>query len=146
MAGITRFDPFGELVRLDPLRDFEAAFRVPRAVWRDAPEVPEIRMDVSEDPRAYRVKAEIPGVKKEDIRVSIDGNQVSVGVEVRSSKEDRKGETILRSERYLGSRYRTFSLPQEVDEARAEARYEGGVLELVLPKKEGGGAKQLTVS
>ena len=145
MANITRFDPFGDLARLDPIRDFEPLFRFPRTVWRNVPEAPEIKMDVTEDEKGYRVKAEIPGVKKEDIKVSIDGNQVSISAEVKKESEEKKGETVVRSERYYGSQYRGFSLPRDIDSARSEAKYADGVLELVLPKKEGGAAKQVAV-
>jgi HSP20 family protein len=145
MANVTRFNPFGDLVRLDPFREFEPMFRFPRSVWRNLPEAPEIKMDVTEDEKAYRVKAEIPGVKKEDIKVSIDGSQVSISAEVKKESEEKKGETFIRSERYYGSQYRGFSLPQDVDSAKAEAKYTDGVLELVLPKKEGSAAKQLAV-
>jgi HSP20 family protein len=145
MANITRFDPFGDLIRFDPFRDFETMLRAPRAVWRNMPEAPEITMDVAEDDKGYRVKAEIPGARKEDIKVAIEGNQVSISAEVRKEQEEKKGETVLRSERYYGNQYRVFTLPQEVDAGSAEAKYDNGVLELVLPKRANGGAKQLAV-
>jgi HSP20 family protein len=109
------------------------------------PDAPEIKMDVSEDDKAFRVKAEIPGVKKEDIKVSIDGNQVSISAEVKKETEEKKGETVIRSERYYGNQYRGFTLQQDIDQARAEAKYEDGVLILTLPKKETTSAKQLSV-
>ena len=145
MVNITRFDPFGELMRFDPFRDLDPTFRFPRAAWRNMPEVPEIKMDVSEDEKGYRVKAEIPGVKKEDIKISIEGNQVSITAEARTEEEEKKDETVIRSERYYGSQYRGFTLPQEVDPGRSEAKYEDGVLQLVLPKKEGSAARQIAV-
>ncbi len=145
MANITRFDPFGELARFDPLRDLESAFRLPRTFWRGMPEAPDIKMDVSEDEKGYRVKAEIPGVKKEDIKVSIDGNQVSIGAEVKKETEEKKGETVIRSERYYGNQFRAFTLPYEIDQSKAEAKYEDGLLNLTLPKKVPGTAKQVAV-
>lgn len=145
MTNITRFDPFGDLVRFDPFRDLDAMFRIPRSAIRNMPEAPDIRMDVTEDEKSYRVKAEIPGVKKEDIKVSIEGNQVSIGAEVKRETVEKKGETVIRSERYYGNQYRGFSLPLEIDSGRSEARYDNGVLELVLPKKEGTTAKQVVV-
>lgn len=145
MSNISRFDPFGDLVRFDPLRDLDNAFRFPRNLWRNMPEAPEIKMDVLEDDKAYKVKAEIPGVKKEDIKVSIDGNQVSISAEVKKETEEKKGETVIRSERYYGNQYRGFTLQQDVDQAKAEAKYENGVLMLTLPKKETGSVKQLTI-
>jgi HSP20 family protein len=112
----------------------------------EAPEAPtRIRMDVKEDDKAYMVQAEMPGVKKEDIQVSIDGNQVSIAAEVKSEKVEKQGEKVLRSERYYGKLYRAFSLPQDVDQDSAKARYENGVLELTLPKKAASATRKLTV-
>ena len=147
MANITRFDPFGDLVRLDPFGTFEDFWRVPRAraLWRGFPEGPEIKVDVTEDDKTYRVKADVPGVKKEDIHVSIDGNQVSISGEVKSEKEEKKGETVVGSERYYGKQYRSFALQHDIDQGKAEAKYQDGVLELTLPKKETASAKKLTV-
>jgi len=147
MANITRFDPFGDLARFDALRGFEDFWRAPamRAFWKGLPQEPEIKLDVSEDDKIYRVKADVPGVKKEDIKVSIDGNQVSISAEVKKEKEEKKGETVVRSERYYGTQYRSFSLGHDIDQAKADAKYEDGVLELTLPKKEGSSTKQLTV-
>ena len=67
--------------------------------------------------------------------MSIDGNQVSISAEVKSEKEEKQGEKVLRSERYYGKVYRAFSLAQEVDQENAKAKYENGVLELILPKR-----------
>jgi len=145
MANIARFDPFGELARLDPFRDFDDAFHVPRTFWRNLPAEPQMKMDVSEDEKAFRVKAEIPGVHKEDIKVAIDGNHVSISAEVKKETEEKKGEKVIRSERYYGNQYRSFTLQQDVDASRAEARYDKGVLELTLPKREPSTAKQVTI-
>ena len=84
-------------------------------------------------------------LKREDIKVSIDGNQGSISAEVKKETEEKKGETVIRSERYYGNQYRGFTLQQDVDQAKAEAKYEDGVLMLTLPKKEAGSAKQLTI-
>jgi HSP20 family protein len=145
MANITRFDPFTELARFEPFHDLESALRLPRSFWRNMPEAPEIRMDVSEDDKAFRIKAEIPGVKKEDIKVSIDRNQVSISAEVRREEEKKKGESVIRSERYYGNQFRGFTLQQDIDEDKAEAKYDNGILELMLPKKEATIVKQVAV-
>ncbi len=147
MANITRFDPFRELATLDPFRNFEEFFRAPRvrSLLGDLPAEPEIKMDVTEDDRAYHVKAEIPGVNKDDINVAIDGNQVSITAEIRKEKEEKKGEKVLRSERYYGSQSRSFSLLHEVDQGKTEAKYVDGVLELTLPKKNAAPAKKIAV-
>jgi HSP20 family protein len=145
MTTMTRYDPFGELARFDPFRDLDNMFRMPRTFMREMPTVPEIKMDVIEDDKAYRVKADIPGVKKEDIKVSIDGNNVSISAEMRKESEEKKGEMVIRSERYYGNQYRGFTLASDVDSTRSEAKYENGVLELMLPKKEPATAKQVAV-
>jgi HSP20 family protein len=149
---LMRFDPFGDLMRADPFRSIDDVFRefamLPGLRSSSAFEPSRIRMDVTENDKNYEVKAEIPGVKKEDIKVAIDRNQVTISAEVKEEKEEgqKSGSGMVRNERYYGQMYRSFMLPQEVDDAAAEAKYENGVLTLSLPKKaEGGGAKQLAV-
>ncbi|MFA7505784.1 MAG: Hsp20/alpha crystallin family protein [Burkholderiaceae bacterium] len=105
----------------------------------------EIRIDVSETDAEYKVSAEVPGVAKEDIQVQIDGNRVAISAEVSKEKETREGERVLRSERYRGSVSRSFALASEIDEERASAAYENGILNLVLPKKVAAGAKRLKI-
>ena len=105
----------------------------------------QFRIDVKEDDGAYVVQAEIPGVKKEDINVTINGNQVAISTEVKREREDKQGEKVLRSERYYGKVYRALSLAQDVDEASAKAKYNEGVLELRLPKKVAVTAKKLSI-
>jgi HSP20 family protein len=134
------------LSRLDPFSTFEDMFRdmslMPALRGLDM-ENP-IRLDVAEDDKNYFVKADLPGVNKDDINISIDGNQITVSAEVKEQKEERdKG--MIRSERYVGQQYRSFTLPNDVDEASARAKYENGVLQLTLPKKSGGSRKQITV-
>ncbi len=147
MANLTRWEPFSDMARFDPFRDmndFFPGFRL-RPVLPDLGGEPQIKLDVSEEDKAYTVKAEIPGVKKEDIQVSIDRNQVSISAEVKREKEEKEGKKLVRSERYYGKQYRSFSLANDIDEAKAEAEYHDGVLQLILPKKNGGEAKKITV-
>ena len=146
MVNIARFDP-RYLLASDPFRDVESIFAPKglRAWSRDMPDVPEIRMDVREDNGVYRVKADIPGVRKEDIHVDIDGNVVSISSEMTREKEERKDENVLCSERYYGRQSRSFTLRHDIDEAKAEAKYQDGVLELVLPVKSTGAARALTI-
>lgn len=94
----------------------------------------QIKLDLHERDDAFELQAEIPGVKKDDIQVEIDGNVVSLQAEVRQEDSRKEGRSI-RSERYYGSVSRMVQLPTEVDEARAKAKYENGVLRLMLPKK-----------
>jgi len=147
MANITRLEPFGNVMSFDPFRSWDNFFRTPRmrSLTPDFPAEPEIKMDVSEDEKAYHVKAEVPGVKKEDIHVAVDGNVVSISAEVKKEKEERKGESVLRSERYYGMQSRSFTLMHEVEESKAEAKCINGILELTLPKKNGSVAKELRV-
>jgi len=147
MANITRFDPFTNLMNFDPFWGADDFFRMPRLrTWmRDLPAEPEIKMDVSEDDKAYHVKAEVPGVKKEDIHVAVDGNVVSISAEVKKETEEKKGENVLRTERYYGMQSRSFTLMHEVDQSKAEAKCNNGILELTLPKKNGVVGKELRV-
>ena len=107
--------------------------------------VAQFRVDVSEDETAYTVRAEIPGVKKDDINISIDGDQVAISAEVKNEKDVKDGERVLRSERYYGKVQRAFQLGQPVDEDAAGAKYADGILELTLPKKAATSAKRITI-
>ncbi len=139
MANITRFSPTS-----DALDDLFRGFFMQPVRFEGQGEV-QIKMDVSEDDKAYTVHAEIPGVKKEDIHVAIEGNQVSISAEVKNEKEVKEGAKLLRSERCYGSVSRAFSLAQDVDEGTAQAKYKDGVLELILPKKVVVSAKKLVI-
>jgi HSP20 family protein len=139
MANITRFDPFSDA--------FEDVFRrMWRPVrWEGEAAAPEIKVDVEETDKSYVVKAEIPGVKKEDIDVHIDANVVTISAESKREKQVEEKGKVIRSERYYGSMLRSFSLGTDVDQAEATAKYTDGVLELTLPKKATSAAKKLTV-
>lgn len=146
MTNLTRYDPFN-LARIDPFGDIDDLFKgflVRPALLEGQPKM-QIKMDVKEDDKAYTVHADIPGVKKEDIHVSIEGNQVSISAETKIEKEEKKGEKVLRSERYCGKVARSFTLAHDVDEAKSQAKYSDGVLELTLPKKAGTSAKKLAI-
>lgn len=95
----------------------------------------QIRLDIKEDDAGYTVHAELPGVKKEDINVQIDGNMLSIEAESKQEKEEKEGEKVLHKERYYGKISRAVRLAQEVDQDKAQASYQDGILELVLPKK-----------
>ena len=141
MASIQRFDPFNELVD-----DLFKGFLVRPVSYEGRGDVlPRVKVDVAEANGGYVVNAELPGVKKEDIHVSIDGAQVTLEAEVKREKEATKDERVLHSERVYGKVSRSFSLPQEIDEARAEAKFRDGVLELKLPKKAAAPRKQVTI-
>ena len=142
MASITRYDPFNDLVD-----DIFKGFLVrPVAYEGGRSEVlPRVKVDVAEKNGAYKVTAELPGVKKDDISVSIDGSQVTLTAEVKQEKEASQDERVLHTERVFGKVTRSFTLPQEVDEAKAEAKFRDGVLELTLPKKAAAQRKQITI-
>jgi len=141
MVNITRFSPLEDA--------FENLFRgVP--VWLTdpqtrAPAPTQFRMDVTENDKEYQVLAELPGVNKDEISITINGNQVAVSAEVKHEKDVKSGGTVLRSERYYGKIQRAFALGQEVDESTAQAKYNDGVLELTLPKKTATAGKRLAV-
>lgn len=137
MANLARYDPFGDLD--DLFRGFML-----RPVQLEQ-QVPQIRMDVKENDGAYVVHTDIPGVKKEDIKVNVDGNVVSISAEVKQEKEEKEGERVIRSERYRGEVSRSFSLGRDVDEGAAQAKYADGVLELTLPKKSGARQNKIVV-
>lgn len=109
------------------------------------PDPVQIKIDVKENDQAYTVQAEVPGVSKEDIQVSLDGGVVQLRADVKQQDVQTKDDKVLRTERYFGSISRSFQLPQEIDQAQSKAKYENGVLTLTLPKKQGSGAQQLKI-
>lgn len=96
-----------------------------------------INIDVTESPESFSVQAELPGVKKEDINVTIENRELKISVETKQEKEEKKDEKVIMSERYFGYVSRTITLPAEVDQSKVEARYENGILFLTLPKSAG---------
>ena len=141
MASMQRFDPFNELVD-----DLFKGFLVRPVSYEGRTEtLPRMKVDVAEKNGGYLVTAELPGVRKDDINVSIDGAQVTLEAEVKREKEVTKDERVLHSERVFGKVARSFTLPQEVDESKAQAKFENGVLELTLPKKAAAQRKQITI-
>ena len=105
----------------------------------------QLRIDVSETESGYTVLAEIPGVKKDDIQVAVDGNQIEISAEVRNGRALQDGEKVLRAERYCGKVHRAFALAHDIDDAATEARYVDGVLELKLPKKTSTRLKRISI-
>ena len=149
MNNITRYNPFNELVRFDPFLDMDDVFSkmMMRPVLREGLEIePQIKMDVKEADDQYLIKAEIPGVKKDDIHVTVEGNRVSISAEVKKEKEEKEGERVIRSERSYGMASRSFSLADEVEQSKVQAKYTDGVLELTLPKKPGSTRKEISIS
>jgi HSP20 family protein len=140
MNDLRLFDPFA----LDP---FDEGARSLLRPWRAelAESAPRIKLDLSEKDDSYTVKAEIPGVRKEDIDIRIDGNQVTISAEVKTEKEEKEGGRVLRRERQQGYASRSFTLACPVDESKSDAKYKDGVLELKLPKKSTATSKRLAI-
>ncbi|MDD2545281.1 MAG: Hsp20/alpha crystallin family protein [Burkholderiaceae bacterium] len=126
-------------------RDFTPGFSVRPLHGDPLPSAGQIKVDVKESNGGYTVHAEVPGVAKEDIHVSIEGSVVSLRAEVRQQDQQVDGDRMLRSERYFGSVARSFQLPSEIDAANAKAKYDNGVLTLTLPKKKNGNAQRLSI-
>lgn len=141
MANIRMFDPIVNEPIESMFRRFMAPLRTDRAL-----DDLDIRLDIVEKDGMFKVRADLPGVKKEDINVRIDGNLVQIDAETKGEKEFKEnGGKVLRSERYYGAVSRSFTLTQEVDDTKAVAKYEDGVLTLDLPKKATSATKKLTI-
>jgi len=140
MASLIPYDPLVD-TGIDEL--FRGFFQPIRMEGRTAPLT--IKIDVTEVDKSYTVHAEIPGVSKDDIQVTIEGNQVTLGAEVKREKEVKDGQRVLRSERFYGNAFRSITLPTELDEAQSGARYDKGVLELKLATKAASAGKRLNV-
>ncbi len=128
----------------DPFESVFSGFLAPMRIIGNGDEF-DIRLDVVENDKAFKVLADLPGVKKEDINVRIDGNRVHIDAEARREKDVKEKGKVLRSERYYGTVSRVFTLSQDVDDTRAVAKYDNGVLTLDLPKKAGAAAKKLAI-
>ena len=141
MNSLIHRDPFDDILRGFFVRPVEYS----GAGGGEVPQVPQVRVDVEETPEGFALHAELPGIKKEDIHVQIDGPLVSISAERKTTKEQKEGERVLRSERYYGKVSRSFQLGQDIDEARASAKFTDGVLTLTLPKKVEAQATRLVV-
>ena len=142
MINVTRYTPFD-----DSFDELLRGFFVRPMAFDGAPQAAQaIRVDVTEDERVYTVHAEIPGVKKEDIQVTIDAEQVVISAETRKEREIKEGERVLRAERHFGKVSRAFTLGQAVEDDKAVAKYADGVLELTLPKKAVASVRRLSIN
>lgn len=109
------------------------------------PKVSSPRMNIVENASAYEIEAELPGVEKSDIKLTLNKQLVSIEAQTHRNTEPRAGETIIHAER-VDQRYaRSVELPQEIDDSQAVARMENGVLFLTLPKKQATQSRTLTV-
>ena len=133
------------LVRYSPLDEFLKSLIVPTSQVKTDTAAPSIPVDVIEKEHAYTVYADLPGIRKEDIAVSIDGSQLTISAERKNEKSVSENERVLRSERPYGKTTRTFQFEHDLDETQSNARFNDGVLELMLPKKVQSTAKRLTI-
>lgn len=148
MTMLTRWNPFRTMSRFDPTGDFEDLFRglSLRPFMKEIDSaLPDLRIDVQEDEKNYRVKVDAPGVKKDDIKVFVDGNQVKIEADFKREETSEDSKQVY-TERCAGKSYRAFGLPQEVDPDKSEAQYDDGVLTLTLRKKSNGQEKQLSIN
>jgi HSP20 family protein len=139
VASLQIYDPFADTAVETLFRNFFHPERGDRATPQG------IRLDVAENDKGYVVQAELPGVPKDEIHVAVEGNQVTIAAEVKRALEPSDGARVLRTERYYGNVYRSFTLPLELDETASQARYENGVLELRLVKKPAVAGRKLTI-
>jgi HSP20 family protein len=139
-----------ELRVTDPftVEPMDEMFRQMLRPWRSefAEHSPQIKLDVHESDACYTVKAEVPGVSKNDIDVRVEGNRVTLSAELKNATEEKKGGHVLRSERQYGYASRSFTLACDLDESKAEAKYKDGILELSLPKKTKSSFKRLPIA
>ncbi len=141
MSNLRIFDP----VVNDPFESMFRRFLSPIRMEMDNGAL-EMRVDVTEIDGMYKVRADIPGAKKDDINVRIDGNLVQIDAEMKRQKDTKEsGGKVLRSERWEGAVSRAFTVAQDVDESKVSAKYEDGVLTLELPKKATSTAKKITI-
>ena len=129
----------------DFFKDLAPGFYVRPLHGDPLPNPGQIKIDVKESAEAYTVTAELPGVPREDIHVTIDGGVVTISADVKQQDAQSEGEKVLRSERYFGQVSRGFSLPVDIDKAKAKAKYGDGVLSLTLPKQVAAGAHRLNI-
>ena len=144
---LSNFNPFNEISRFEPLRNLDEFFNNYRLAtpWSSWEAEPRIKIDVSETNDDYLVKADAPGVAKDDIKVTVEGNFVTIEFDVKKETEEKEKGKTVRCERYYGTQSRSFALAQDIDESKAKATYKDGVLELTLPKKPSSAKTQLTI-
>lgn len=103
-------------------------------------------LDMTESDGAYSVKVDVPGVPKENVKVSIEGRRVSIEAETQKDEEKKEGDRVVYRERSMSHYARSFTLPGDIDEAASSAKLDNGVLTLTLTKKPGSTPAKLTVS
>lgn len=137
MSSLIRWEPFRELISLREMMDrlFEESFARPRGRWLVPLDLETLAVDMYETDDKIVVKASLPGVKPEEVDISVTGNTLTIKGETKA-EEEVKEENYLRRERRYGAFSRSLSLPTQVEVEKAEAVFENGVLTLTLPKAE----------
>ena len=141
---LTKWDPFREME--DVFDRFGRAIRWPRRGTQEVMATGDWapRVDIAETDNEFTIKAEIPEVKKEDVKVTIDSGVLTIRGERKQEKEE-KDKKFHRVERYYGSFTRSFTLPDNVDESKIEASFKDGMLNLQIPKTEAAKPKAIEV-
>jgi HSP20 family protein len=145
MSAIIRRDSLGNLFD-DFFSDYFTRSGWPvaaRGADRAATSLP--RLDVVDRGDSYAVTVDLPGVKKQDINITVEGSRVAIKAETKAQVERKDGDKLLYTERTAASFARSFELPAEVSEDKADASYENGVLQLVLPKRQQVAGRRLDV-
>ena len=140
MVNITRFAPLD-----DAFNQLLRGFVVKPVVLDEQEPAVKFRVDIAESDKAYTLHADLPGIKKDDIQIAIDGDQLTISAQSKTEKTVKDGERALRAERYTGKYYRAFALGSVIDEDAVQATYADGVLQLTLPKKTAAAAKRITI-
>jgi HSP20 family protein len=141
---IKKWEPFKELMTLreDMDRFFNNFFG--RSVTENYEGVWTPVVDIEEDKDNYIVRAELPGLRKEDITISVRGSRLALSGERAYESED-KGKTYHRIERSYGKFVRHINLPNEIDESKVKATYQDGILTVILPKPEAARPREVQI-
>ena len=130
-------------------RDFDSLFegflRPARWMEESASEGLIPALDVIERDNEFIVRAEMPGIKKDEIEVSLENGVLTLGAQTTSATEEKDGERVIRQERRYGKYVRSLRIGKDIDEKKVKAAYKDGVLELTLPKAETVKPKKINV-
>jgi HSP20 family protein len=119
----------------DPLKMFEDVFNERLSPFFSSMVTPSFKVDIGEDEKAFYITADMPGMSKEDVKVSMDEDVLCISAE-RTQEEEEKKKNYHRIERSWGSLTRSFTIGENVDAENISASYDNGVLKIVVPKKE----------
>jgi len=126
-------------------QDFPRGYSIKPLHGDPLPSPESIKIEVKENGDNIIVQAEMAGVKKDDIDITVDGNVLSIRAEVSQYDADTKNDKVLHSERYYGSVQRSLSLPSDVDADKVAASYDDGILKLTLPKQTPNKTQKISV-